>query len=235
MNFIRKIFSGKIDEFVHLQFQKFSRGEFRYRAVIGAKRTGEKYTIKTTSEFANEFVRESAGILGKNKARITGAVVSTNDMKSVLDFKEIKQFQGVKRYIIDKDMTGEEILSLLNRFPKAFFALSFSTSSFSLKIKAKSPKSGKPGSKKEEMPKPDFCTMVTTDKKIGEDFVFENPNFKKADIKHTFIIKDIIIPDKLKNEKDYSVIREKALRKGKIIREAIIDDKSYKKEAEFEA
>ena len=235
MNFIRKIFSGKIDEFVHLQFQKFSRGEFRYRAVIGAKRTGEKYTIKTTSEFANEFVRESAGILGKNKARITGAVVSTNDMKSVLDFKEIKQFQGVKRYIIDKDMTGEEILSLLNRFPKAFFALSFSNSSFSLKIKAKSPKSGKSGSKTEKMPKPDFCTMITTDKKIGEDFVFENPNFKKADIKHTFIIKDIIIPDKLKNEKDYSVIREKALRKGKIIREAIIDDKSYKKEAEFEA
>ncbi len=235
MNFIRKIFSGKVDELVHLQFQKFSRGEFRNRAVISAKRTGEKYAIKTSSEFANEFVRESAGILGKNKARITGAVVFTGDLKSVLDFREIKQFQGVKRYILDKDMTGEEILSLLNKFPKAFFALSFSTSLFSLKIKAKAPKSGKPGSKTEEAPKPNFCTLVTTDRKIGEDFVFENPNFKKAEIKHAFVINDIIIPDRLKNEKDYAVIREKALRKGKVIREAVIDDKTYKKEAEFEA
>jgi hypothetical protein len=234
MNFIRKIFSGKIDEFVHLQFQKFSRGEFRDRAVVNVRRTGEKYTIKTTSEFANEFVRESAEILGKNKTKITGAVISTNDLKNDLDFKEIKQFQGVKRYLIDKDMTGEEILSLLNKFPKAFFAISFSTSSFNLKIKAKSPKSGKPG-KKEEMPKPDFCTLVTTDKTIAENFVFEVPNFKKAEIRHDFIIRDIIIPDKLKNEKDYSVIREKAMRKGKIVRVAIIDDKPYKKEADFQA
>ena len=37
MNFIKKIFDGNIDESVHLQFQKFSKGEFRDRALIKAR------------------------------------------------------------------------------------------------------------------------------------------------------------------------------------------------------
>ena len=37
MNFITKIFKGDTDEEVHRQFEKFSRGEFRNRALIEAK------------------------------------------------------------------------------------------------------------------------------------------------------------------------------------------------------
>ena len=174
MNFIKKIFKNKPDNLVHSQFQKFGRGEFRYRALINAKKSGNKYTISTTSEFANEFVKITAEKLGNNKTRITGAIVSTNDLKGELDFKEIKQFQGVRRYIIDKEMDGNEILSLLEKFPKAFFALSFNCDkdSTNLKIKPKAPKSGKPG-KKGEKPKPNFCKITTTDKMLAEDFVFE--------------------------------------------------------------
>lgn len=235
MDFINKVFSKKVDESVHLQFQKFSRGEFRNRAVIAAKKTGVKYTIKTSSEFANGFVREIALLLGKNIADITGAIVSTNDLRNVIEFKEIKQFQGVKRYLIDKKMSGEEILSLLDKFPKAFFALSFSVGNTSLKIKPKAPKSGKPGTKGEEAPKPDFCNLSTDDKKIVESFVFEVPDFKNAEITHTFLIDEIVIPPSLKNEKDYAIIREKALRKGRIIRNSVIDGRAYKEEVNFEA
>ncbi len=233
MNFIKDLFDKKTGPSVHLQFQKFSRGEFRNRAVINARQSKGKYTITTTAEFVNELVKNVAEKLGNEITRVTGAIVSTGDMKEYLDFKEIKQFQGVKRYIIDKEMSGEEILSLLEKFPKAFFALSFSCDkdSTSLKTKPKSPKSGKPGKKGEEKPKANFCKLVTTDKSLGESFVFERPDFKKAEIIHTFVINDIIKPE---GEIDFAKIREHAKRKGKIVRESLIDEKEDKKEVEFE-
>jgi len=232
MNFIKKIFRNEPDNLVHLQFQKFSRGEFKDRALINAKKSGNKYIISTTAEFANEFVRVAAEKLGNNKTRVTGAIVSINNLKGQLDFKEIKQFQGVKRYLIDKEMGGDEILSLLEKFPKAFFALSFNCdkNSTNLKIKPKSPKSGKPG-KKGENPKPNFCKMTTTDKLLAEDFVFEVSDFKKAEINHEFIINDIIKPE---GETDYARIRELAKRKGEIIREAEIDGRILRNKKDFE-
>ena len=55
------------------------------------------------------------------------------------------------------------------------------------------------------------------------------------EIKHDFIINEIVIPDELKNEKDFAKIREMSRRKGKIIRNLNIDGKDVKKEIEFEA
>jgi hypothetical protein len=123
MNFIKKVADKNFDSQVHLQFQKFSKGIFPNRAVIEAKNSNGKYTIKTSAEFANELVRICAEKLGSEKAKITGAIVSTSDLKNELEFKEIKQFQGVKRYMVDSEMSGEEILALLDKFPKTFFAL----------------------------------------------------------------------------------------------------------------
>ncbi len=237
MNFIKKIFEGKIDNSIHSQFQKFSKGEFKNRALVTVKHTGNKYTINTSSEFANDLVRTISDKLGKDKAKVTGAVISTNDLTGELDFIDKKQFQGVKRYIIDKEMSGEEIVNLLEKFPKAFFALSFNVShnETRLKIKAKAPKSGKPGQKGEKKPKPDFCKLTTTDAEIGKNFVFEKPNFKLAEINHTFFIDDIVIPEELKDSKDFAKIREESKRKGKIIREAVIDGEKVKTEKDFSA
>jgi hypothetical protein len=231
MNFIRKIIDGKSDELVHFQFQKFSKGEFRNRAIIEAKKMGKGWTIKTSAEFANEMVRIMAEKLGTNYTRVTGAVISTLDLEGKLDFKERKQFQGVKRYIIDKEMNGKELIDLLNKFPKNFFALSFEVGDNKLKIKPKAPKSGKPGSKNEEKPKADFCMLKTSDENIVKDFIFEENNFKEIKISHDYFIEDIIKP---KNETDFAKIRELAKRKGKIIREAIIDGRKVKKDIEFE-
>jgi len=233
MNFIKKIFQGKQDSFVHLQFQKFGRGEFCNRALISARKTKDKYTISTTYEFANELVRFCAEKLGDNKTLVAGAIVSTSDLKGEIEFKEIKQFQGVKRYIIEKEMTGKEILSLLERFPKAFFALSFLFGNTSLKIKPKGPKSAK-AKRKKEKPKPNFCKIVTSDPEFSGSFIFEKPNFKKAEINHTYLINEIEIPKDLKQTGDFAKIREEAKRKGVIIREAEIDGEKTKKETEFE-
>ncbi|MEX0920001.1 MAG: hypothetical protein WDZ69_00270 [Candidatus Pacearchaeota archaeon] len=234
MNFIKKIFDREVDNLVHLQFQKFSKGEFRNKTIIEAKKSGNKYTIKTSPEFANEMVRTIAEKLGSEKTRVTGAVISTMDLKNDLEFKEIKQFQGVKRYLIDNEMSGNEILGLLDKFPKNFFALSFSSGENVLKMKPKAPKSGKPG-KGDEAPKAEFCSLKTTDAEIGKSFIFEVPDFKKAVIKHTFLIDEIVVSEELKKTNDFARIREEAKRKGKIVRESDIDGKKDRKEVEFSA
>lgn len=236
MNFIKKIFDGKIDNPVHLQFQKFSKGEFKDRALIKAKFSAGKYTIKTTAEFANEMVRVMAGKLGDDRVKVTGAVVSTSDLKGELEFESIKQFQGVKKYLIDSEMSGSEIIGLLDKFPKAFFALSFSVGDGILKIKPKTPKSGKPkGKKKGEKFNPNFCKLVTKDAEWGKSFVFEKPDFKLAEITHHYIITGIEISEELKEEKDFAKIRGEAKRVGKIVREAVIDEKEVNSEKEFKA
>jgi hypothetical protein len=234
MNFIEKIFLNKTDNLVHLQFQKFSRGIFDNRALINAKKTGSKYTIFMGPEFANELVREVAKKLGDNKTNVTGGIISTIDLTGKVEFSNKKQFQGVKNYSIDKEMNGNEIIKLIDEFPKAFFALSFKTKDTELKIKAKAPKSGKPKSK-DESPKADFCKLITTDEDLGKGFVFEKQNFKKADITHTFVIESIEIPEALKKSEDFLLIREESKRKGKIIRNAEIDGEKIKKEVNFEA
>lgn len=230
MNFVKKIVDGKVDELVHIQFMKFSRGEFKDRAILKVKKTKSKYTINSSPEFANEMVLSMARKLGNRTAKVTGAIVSTSDLKDKIDFKEIKQFQGVKRYLIDREMTGEEILSLVEEFPKTFFGLTFEIDdSNKLKIKPKAPKSGKPG-KGDDEPKADFCKLITTDDEIGRDFVFEKDDFKEANIKHNIIVEEIIMPE---NSRDMSFaeIRETAKRKGRLVRfgdiDGVKDEKSY--------
>ena len=234
MNFIKKIFDNQIDNSVHLQFQKFSRGEFKNRALIEAKKFASGYKIKTSAEFTNEFVKEMAKKLGEKKTNVAGAIISTSDLKNEIKFKEIKQFQGVKRYLIDNEMSGKEILELLEKFPKTFFALSFSVGEDVLKIKPKSPKSVKSGKEVEEI-KVDFCSLKTSDSEIRKSFVFEKSDFNNALIKHTFLIEKIEIPEELKNSKDFAKIREGSRKAGKIIRIANIDGKEIKSEKEFKA
>lgn len=234
MNFIKKIFDKRCDEKVHLQFQKFSKGEFKNRALIEVKKTGKGWAIKTSAEFANELVRIMAEKLGDAKTRVTGAIVSTQDLTGI-EFKDKKQFQGVKRYLIDNSMSGKEILNMLDEFPKNFFALSFDIEDEKLKIKPKAPKSGKPGKEKEGGPKADFCSLKTTEEKIVKSFVFEKEDFKSARINHIFIIERIEIPAELKDSKDFAKIREESKRVGKVIRNAIIDGQEMNSEEEFSA
>lgn len=234
MNFIKELFDKKKSNETHIQFQKFSKGEFRNRALIELKKSGKGYSLKTSAEFVNGLVYLIASKIGSNKTKVTGAIVSTSDLKEKIKFKEVKQFQGVKRYLLEQEMSGNEIKDLIEKFPKAFFALSFSFGEDTLKIKPKAPKSGKPG-KGDEAPKADFCSLKTNDEFIAKSFVFEKENFSKAIINHTFIVEKIVIPDSLKDSKDFAKIREESLRKGKIIRNAKIDDLDVNSEFEFEA
>lgn len=233
--FIKKIFDGKTDELVHVQFQKFSRGEFKDKSAMTYSNSKGKYSISTTYEYANEFSRALAEKLGDGKTKITGAIVSTRDLKGQLNYSSIKQFAGVKQYQLDGEFSGKEIISLLDKLPTAFFALSFKVGETELKTKPKAPISGKPSTKADAGPKVDFCKLYTTDSNFIKSFVFDseiNPDVKKAEINNTYVITDIILP---KGETDPLKIREMAIRKGKIVRTVKIDEKITKKEHEFTA
>jgi len=137
------MFDENFDEAVHLQFQKFSRGEFKNRAIIKAKFSSGKYTINTSAEFANELVRDLAKKLADKKTIVTGGIISTVNLKEIpkyhnlLAHTNVKQFQGVKNYQINLELSGNEIIDIIDAFPKAFFALSFSTGENVLKINQK--------------------------------------------------------------------------------------------------
>ncbi|NCO11546.1 hypothetical protein CO038_04090 [Candidatus Pacearchaeota archaeon CG_4_9_14_0_2_um_filter_39_13] len=231
-SFVKKIFDDKIDEFVHLQFEKYGRGEYRDKAMILAKKTKGIYTISTSPEFASELVRMVAEKLGGQKTEVTGIVVSTRDLTGELKFKDKKQFMGVKKYIINDEMSGPEIIGLCDKFPRAFLGLSFKSGNNDLKIKAKMPKSGKPSTKSDEKPKVDFCKLKTDDSDLVRKILFDVKEFKAVQVKHTFIINEIIVP---KGEPDPRKMREMAQRKGKIVRETNVDGLAVKEEKEFSA
>ncbi len=233
MNFITKILEKTVDDSVHYQFQKFSKGIFPHRAIIQARATKEKFTISTSYEFARDLVFEVARKLGKKKTLVTGALITTLDLSKEFSFDSVKNVLGVRKHSVKKEMSGEEIIGLLEKFPKAFFAITFSDGAdTTLKIKEKAPKSGKPGTKGEDIPKADFCKLSTKDHSLVRSLVFEQDTFKKASITHSFVISEIEIP---KGETDFARARELAIRKGTIERLAEIDGKKVETKISLQA
>src|SRR4030042_618300 len=140
-SFIKKIFNEKIDDLVHFQFIKFSKGTFKGRAMIRAKNSSGKFVIATTYEYAKEIIMTLASKLGENKTQVTGALISALDLE--FDYDERKMAMGVRKYMLNREMTGDQILNLCNKIDKAFFALSFKVGGTELIISPKSPKSAK--------------------------------------------------------------------------------------------
>jgi len=237
--FINKIFNGEVDELVHLQFQKFSRGEFKYKAmVVGKAQAKGVYRVSTTAEYANELVRYFAEKLGENSSHVSGVILTTRKLDDELDFDDRKLAVGIRKYIFDREMTGTQILELVDKYTNCFFGFSFKVGDDELKIKPKAPKSGKPNSKGDG-PKVDFCKLRTKDTEIVRKLIFDDEarNFKSVEISHDFIIDEIVVSDELKAEagEDYKMIKEMAKRKGKIVRKIVVDGREVVKEKGFAA
>jgi len=233
MNFIKKLFNNEVDESVHRQFSRFSKGTYNDRALIEINNS-KKVKIKTSFEFANDFVSFMAGKTNE-KVKVKGAIICTRDISSDLgvEVKNVKQFMGIRTIEIDNDLEGNKILEMINKYPDALFLISFDNNYGSLKIKPKSPKSAKPGKGGEEA-KADFCSLTTEDKKIIKEFAFDvDKDFKKLKINHTFVIESLEVPEEYKN--DFSKARYCARRKGKIIRVLNIDGEKKVREINFEA
>jgi len=236
-NIIRKIFSKKIDENVHDDFVKFSRGNFKDKYLLEAKKQKDKWSIKTSAEFANFLVRKCLENV-KSDIEVKGVIVSTFDIREKMGGfvfspgEKVKKFMGIKQLQVEGKIKPQRIIEVMDKFPRAFYALSFSGDDFELKIKPKAPKSAKPSAGGEKEASADFCSLKTSNKEIVNDLFFDIDNFNEIAIKHEILIKEIILPS---GETNPEKLRENAKRKGKIIRKISVDGKEIVRESDFEA
>ncbi len=233
MNLIRAIVLGEKNKEVHEAFIKFSKGLFSNKYLLEAKKQKGQWSIKGSAEWANTFVKLALGNAGE-RIKVEGAIIATFDVaeKAAFPVERVKQFMGIKQAIVNTEIASKELLEFMERYPRAFYALSFFTPSCQLKIKAKAPKSAKPATSGKKEVKPDFCSLKTSDESIIKELFFDNSSFQEISIKHDIIIENIAIPSGIK---DPVQVREQAVRKGKIIRILKADGKEDKKEYAFEA
>lgn len=233
---IKKIFEGESDEEIHSHFLKFSRGDFKNRYLIEVKRQKDKWGIKTSAEFANFLVRQCLEKVEEGKIAMKGIIVSTIDLRDEIRFeiKKRSNFQGIRKIEIDTEITANEILDLMNRFPRVFFALSFTAQDFQLKIKAKAPKSGKPGKKGEEGPRADFCSLKTPDEEIVKELLFDVDldSIQEVRVNHTIKVEKIVYPENMESMKPEEV-REQSKRGGVIVRSLVVNGIKKTSEHEF--
>ena len=231
---IKKIFEKNFDEEVHSNFLKFGRGVFKDRFLIEGKRQSSgSWAIKTGPEYVNFLVQKCLEKTN-GKVKIKGIIVSTADLREEISFeiKKASNFKGVRKISIDTEIETSEIKELMKKYPRFFYALSFSGENFSIKVKEKAPKSGKPGKESEEGPKADFCTLKTTDRGIINELFFDVGDFEEAKASHEIIVEEIVYPKNYESLKP-SEIRELSKRKGKIIRKLLIDGRKKTSEADF--
>jgi len=219
MNFIKKIFSGKVDEATHRQFIRFGKGEYRRRALLGFWKT-KNIKVKSSFEFANDFVLFIAGL---GDSTFNGNIWSKEQIPGLSGIKK----EGKIVYNVS-NLTSSQIKEIAHLVH--YFLLNADGNGIKLRIKSKLPKPGKSEGKIDDK----FCQLELDEKyykAVKENFFWDLPECKKASVEHTFVIRDIITP---KGEIDYAKIRELAKRKGKIVRIANIDGNEIRKETEFE-
>ena len=232
---MKKIFDGEFDEGVHVAFLKFGRGIYKNKYLIEGKRQVKNWSVKAGAEYTNFLVRWCLNA-SEERVKLSGAIVSTLDLRDEINFelKKVSNFQGVRKHVVDTEVEGKEILTLMDKYPKAFFALSFKGDDFVLKIKPKAPASGKPGKNKEDGPVADFCSLKTNDKAIIDELFFGVSSFEKVKISHEIDVTDIIYPSNIESLKP-AEIRELAKRKGILKRVVDVDGDIRESKAEFVA
>ena len=224
---MKKIFEGVFDDEVHGDFLKYGRGDYKNKFMIEGKKQASKWAIKTGPEFVN-------GLVSRCLDKVSGNVSFKGAIITTLDIKDEISFDGIRTIKVDTEISVDEIKALMEKYPRAFFALTFNGDDFALKVKAKAPKSGKPGKGDEEGPKVDFLSLKTTDGEIVEELFFGVGDFKEIRVAHDIHVTDIVYPSNMDDLKP-AEIREQSKRKGHIVRRVKVDGEEKTSETEFVA
>ncbi len=216
-SFLKKVLTGKGDADSHRYFLRFGKGDYKRRFLISLNK-GAKIKVKTSFEFANDLVK----FVNENKkVKFSGKVLT----KEKAAGKEGRKKAGVFVYEISE--------SSIEEFENAYYyLLDVNDSEIVLKIKKSLPKPGKDEGKIDD----GFCSLLIDVKywnALKSVFFWDLPEgVKKVSIEHELKINDVILP---KGESDPVKVREKALRKGTIVRKMVVDDKETRKEIPVEA
>ena len=232
-HFLNKIWNDAYDDSVHSQFIRFSKGVFANRAVLKVRKS-DRIKLNSTFDLANDFV-ELASELGGGV--VSGDIMSKRDISGVLsknningNVKEKKGGLFYKAEVENQNVDGKALKEILEN--SYMCLLDIEGKDFTLKIKKKLPK---PNPKGEGKVNDKFCVMEIASKdfpKVKAQLLFGLPDGKRYEVRHTYIINEIVIPS---GEKDPEQMRLKAKRKGKIVRKAIVDKKEIIAEKEFSA
>ncbi len=221
MNFIKKIFLDKIDNEVHKQFVRFSKGRFANRAIVRIKK-GKKISIRTTFEYVNDLVKLAIDNC-EGDVNVSGSIVGKDISKELnLEAEHTKRMGVAKAELKPITLNKNELINLFEKYKDTFLLLNLDCNTCSLKCKQNVPKPGsvKQSEDEAEMKKVNFC-KATFNKDLSDEFIWENKEFKDAEVNHIFVIDELVVPKELEN--DYARARIEAKRKGKIIRQLTID------------
>ena len=235
MDFVNKIFSKKVDDSVHEQFVRFGKGVYNDRGVIRLQKSADKVKVSSTFEYSKDFAELLSNLAGSFE--ISGIIMSKEPISDLLRKESIKAVSEEKKgglfhlnNIQSQKIEASKLKSLLSQAKYAL--LNAKTEGIEFKCKQKLPKPGKGEGKADDK----FCQLNAEIKywpKVREAFFLDIPeNAKKAYIKHTFEISNIIAP---KDMKDFEQMRLLAKRAGKLTRIIEIDKKETKREVSFEA
>ena len=232
---MKKIFDGVFDAEVHANFLKFGRGEYKNKYLLEGKKQVKKWAIKAGAEYANLLTRKCLEKMG-DSAEVKGVIVSTRDLRDEItfDIEKVSNFQGVRKHLINGNVNPAQIFELMDKYPKAFFALTFKGEGFVLKIKPKKPTDGKKSKKEGEDIVVDFCSLKTEDRGLIDYLFFGVGDFSEVRVRHQINATDIVYPANMEELKPAEV-RELAKRKGVVIRTATVDGIEHVSEARFVA
>ncbi len=224
-NFIKDIVEGRIDDWTHRKFVRYSLGEFEKEQFI-IKVSGSGVQIKAGYEYLDSIFKLMADLVDSDVS-LNGVIQTTKDI-----FGELKEI-GIepekvtgKKYTINSTITKDQFKKLVEKLSNYYLLLNLKSGDYSVSSKKSLPKPGNLGEK--------FLTAkfpVKDLKTVKDTYLFDAnaDKFKEAVIKHRYIIDSIDVDEKLvKSDPEKS--RLEAKRVGRIIREITIDGKAETKE-----
>ena len=235
MNYITQIWTGKTNAETHNALVRYGKGDFKKEEVIITV-SSKSVKIQGGLDMVNPIQRFVCSCC-KEDVKINGAIPTTKDVASDLrglgiDYSEKRRFgKSGAIYIIDTTLPPPKALDFVNKLYEYYLLLNVISGNNKIKVK------------KQDTPKigslaPKFITAeVSRDNlgKVKEEFLFDAKvdKLKKAVIKHTVVIEDILFDDKLLKS-DPERARLEAKRKGALRRVIDMDGNVLEKEYRFE-
>jgi hypothetical protein len=205
MIFTERLFNGNVDEEVHKQFVRFGPGKYENRSLLKIVKPKDVLKVTCSYDLIKDLTRAIGGSF--EKISVDGKLFYSGKKKEELEKKEI---------------SGTDLVKFCDECE--FVLLNLEFPSGSLKVGKTLPK---PGSALKKNFGKAVLPLDFSDKIIDVEFK------KRLELSCTFVIEDVVIP------KEYADDSEKARlfakRKGKLVRNLIIDGSGSVVEKEFEA
>ncbi len=227
MHYIRQLFEGRQEEWVHLLFTRYGRGDFD--GPVCEADVGKEVKFKGTVEYATA-VGQLASSCG-GEYQVEGGIYGKIDFRPILDAAAVeyddksKPKQGYYAAQLKGAIQSEVLTGLYGKMPHASVLLSFQGGKAKMKCKKKPPKPG--GEKELEF----FSGSMALSALPGlrEEVFFGAGDFVKAKVEHRVIIDEVVIPAGM-NSTD---ARLHAKRKGRLVRTLTVDGRETRSEHPF--